>query len=122
MTIRILLFRLEDNLLCELRDALIGCHFVPAIEDRAQVEAVDWDQYDMIFCPVQGGLLETARAAAAAHLPRLRFIAVSRLPDVHEWLHAIESGAADYCAPPFEQFQLRWLMQTHSPGGNPIAA
>lgn len=122
MTHRILLYRLETDLACELRDALISTLVVPSIEDREEPESMVWDQYDLVFCPAQGGILERARAAAAAELPRIRFIAVSRLPDVHEWLTALELGAADYCAPPFEQSQLRWLMQTHCPGGNPIAA
>jgi PleD family two-component response regulator len=40
-------------------------------------------------------------------------VVVSRLPDVDGWIDALEAGAADYCASPFEEVQVRWLLETH---------
>ena len=122
MSIRILLYELHEDLLCELRDALITARLVPAIEEEVALEAVDWSQYDLVFCPASRNTLEQVLAAAEGHMTRLRVIAVSRLPEVQEWLDAIELGAIDYFAPPFEQSQVRWLIQTHFPSGKLIAA
>ena len=122
MSIRILLFELHDGLLCELRDALISARLVPAIEVGVDLDSVDWSQYDLVFCPVAGNILQQVLSAAAGQMKRLLVIAVSRLPDVQEWLDALELGAIDYFAPPFEQSQVRWLMQTHFPSGKLIAA
>jgi DNA-binding response OmpR family regulator len=46
--------------------------------------------------------------------PHLPVIVVSRLPETDEWLDALEAGAADYCAAPFEIIHLRWLFETHA--------
>jgi DNA-binding response OmpR family regulator len=120
--VRILLFELHEGLLCELRDALISARLVPAIEEGVALEAVDWSQYDLVFCPVTGNILQQVLSAAAAQMKKILVIAVSRLPEVQEWLDALELGAIDYFAPPFEQSQVRWLMQTHFPSGKLIAA
>ncbi|MBL8237343.1 MAG: hypothetical protein JNM66_07990 [Bryobacterales bacterium] len=122
MSIRILLFELHEDLLCELRDALISARLVPAIEEEVAPRAIDWSQYDLVFCPATSTVLQQVLAAAAGQMLRVRVIAVSRLPEVEEWLDSIELGAIDYFAPPFEQSQVRWLMQTHFPSGNLIAA
>jgi DNA-binding response OmpR family regulator len=120
--IRILLYELHEDLLCELRDALISARMVPAIEEGVELEAVEWGQYDLVFCPAIGEILRSVLTAAAGHMTRVCVIAVSRLLDVQEWLDALELGAIDYFAPPFEQSQVRWLMQTHFPSGKLIAA
>ncbi|HKW97435.1 MAG TPA: hypothetical protein VJN43_06855 [Bryobacteraceae bacterium] len=38
-------------------------------------------------------------------------VVVSRLPEVSEWLDAMEAGAMDYCGAPFEPRQIRWLLE-----------
>jgi len=47
-----------------------------------------------------------------AERPGLPVVAVSRLPEVSAWLNALELGAADYCAPPFEPAQIHWILQS----------
>lgn len=121
MPIQILLYELQEDLLCEIRDALIGARLVPAIEESVALEAVDWSQYDLVFCPASRQILQSV-LAAAGRMTRPRVIAVSRLPEIPEWLDALELGATDYFAPPFEQSQVRWLIQTHFPSGKPVAA
>lgn len=37
-------------------------------------------------------------------------VVVTRHPETDEWLDAIEAGAADYCSPPFEAFQISWII------------
>ena len=122
MSIRILLIELHEDLLCELRDTLIEARLVPAIEEGVAMKTVDFSQYDLVFCPAESSTLRQVLAAASHGMAQLRVIAVSRLPEVQEWLDALELGAIDYFAPPFEQSQVRWLMQTHFPSGKLIAA
>jgi DNA-binding NtrC family response regulator len=38
-------------------------------------------------------------------------VVASRLPDVSAWLHALEHGAANYCAAPFEACDIRWILE-----------
>ena len=40
-------------------------------------------------------------------------VVVSRAPDMTGWLDALEAGASDYCAAPFESIQLRWILDAH---------
>lgn len=119
---RILLYRLDQELACELRDVLIAIHIVPAIEDQTDLSVLNWEQFDLVFCPPTQECLLTLLSATQPQRPRLRLIATSRLPDIPEWLDAIEQGATDYCAAPFEEAQIRWLLQNHFPDGNLIAA
>jgi DNA-binding NtrC family response regulator len=58
----------------------------------------------LIFCS-RGEAFTDAKAA----FPDLPVVVVSRLPDTREWLEALELGALDYIAAPFETVQMRWL-------------
>src|SRR5581483_841215 len=42
----------------------------------------------------------------------LPVIVVSRVPEVVQWLDALEAGASDYCAAPFERRHVEWLMES----------
>jgi DNA-binding response OmpR family regulator len=55
-------------------------------------------------------------------LPGVPVIVVSRLPEVSGWLQALEQGAADYCAAPFEPRQVRWALNSSLAPANRIAA
>lgn len=63
----------------------------------------------LVFCP-RGATFDAARAT----FPGLPVVIVSRLPDTREWLEALEMGAADYIAAPFETVQMRWLWMSQS--------
>lgn len=47
--------------------------------------------------------------------PGLPFIVVSDVPETSAWLDALEAGATDYCASPFESRQIHWLMESALP-------
>ncbi len=66
-------------------------------------------QAQIVFCSWQAQAFKEA-AARFGHLP---VVVVSRLPEVQGWLDALEAGAADYCASPFEAVQMQWLLETH---------
>ena len=61
---------------------------------------------DVIFCDAEANVINSLRKTA----PSARIIAVSRLAETDRWLDAIEAGADDYCALPFETFHLRWTL------------
>ena len=44
--------------------------------------------------------------------PNLPVVVAARLPETSDWLDALEAGAADYCAMPFERAQIRRIMET----------
>jgi DNA-binding NtrC family response regulator len=43
---------------------------------------------------------------------RLPVVVVSRIPEVSDWLDALDAGAADYCAAPFEPQHMSWLIES----------
>jgi hypothetical protein len=119
---RILLYGLSPELSRELRDVLITTRHVPEIDDEMRSGAVCWPEVDLVFCPAEPSALAKALAATASQGSRLRVIATSRLPETGEWLDAMEAGAADYCAAPFEATQIRWLLAAQLSRLKPVAA
>ena len=47
-----------------------------------------------------------------ARRPELPVVVVSRLPEVRDWLDALDGGATDYCGAPFEPAQVRWVLDS----------
>ncbi len=95
------LFHLEDPLASLLAIGLCqaGCKIAPEAMQGAQI----------VFCAADSGVLQEAMS----QFPHVPVVVVSRLPDTDDWLDALEAGAADYCAAPFEPVQLRWLLDAH---------
>lgn len=96
-----LLYRLEDPLASLLAAGLCqaGCQVATDAMPGAQI----------VFCAAQSGVLQQAMS----QFPHVPVVVVSRLPETNDWLDALEAGAADYCAAPFEPIQLRWLLDAH---------
>jgi DNA-binding response OmpR family regulator len=65
---------------------------------------------DVVFCSV--GCCRQVLADLRGERLQVPVVAVSRLPEVGLWLDALEWGAVDYCAAPFEPRQVRWVLQT----------
>jgi DNA-binding response OmpR family regulator len=65
---------------------------------------------DLIFlCGDHPDYLAALRAIRAyACAPPV--IVVTRLPEASRWIDALEAGAADYCAEPFERSSVRWML------------
>ncbi len=66
---------------------------------QAQIVFCDWDVDGFDALKAQFGALPV--------------VVVSRAPDMTGWLDALEAGASDYCAAPFESIQLRWILDAH---------
>lgn len=82
---------------------------VAALRSTACDEAESLQTAQIVFCdwdPGNSGTLKTQFGA-------LPVVVVSRAPDVTGWLDALEAGAADYCAAPFESIHLRWILDAH---------
>lgn len=61
-------------------------------------------------CLPDGDWCEIVRAAQAARAP-INVIVVSRLVDIPLYIRAIEQGAFDYITPPFEPFDLAYVIR-----------
>ena len=113
MSSRIVLFDLESALSDELIAALLR---TPQVKEVTR--PVAGHQADLVFCPVSPGSLAQARKL----YPGTPVVVVSRLPEVQGWLDALEAGAADYCAAPFETVQISWILKAHLTQNKVIAA
>jgi DNA-binding response OmpR family regulator len=69
---------------------------------------------NVVFCEAKPSQYRPLLAALRQKGLRLPVVVVSRLPEVSEWLDALDAGAADYCGAPFEHRQIRWLLESGS--------
>src|SRR3982751_929036 len=92
----IMLIGVNDELRSSLEPVLNSLDTVPGREDA----------FDVIFCGDEVGLIDRVCRSN----PEARIVAVSRGTETDRWLDAIEAGADDYCAAPFEAFHLRWTI------------
>lgn len=66
---------------------------------------------DLVFCGIHHpGLVQLLEAMDQP------VVVVSRVPEVDDWLDAMDAGAADYCAAPFERDQLDWILESNLKG------
>jgi CheY-like chemotaxis protein len=100
--IDVTIYALSPDLESDLATALAPlCRDIRTVNDLPRGARV-------VFCP--SNLDDVTRLRAAE--PQTAIIVVSRHPEINDWLDAIEAGANDYCAAPFETSQLQWLLQT----------
>lgn len=94
-------FHLEEPLASQLTDGLrrAGWRVHPHSMPGARI----------VFCGIEPGALQDARS----RFPGVPIVVVSLFPQTGDWLDALDAGAADYCAAPFEPVQLRWLLDGH---------
>lgn len=111
---RVLLIGLDDSLASELGKALSrlaskvqSCN-VPSAE---KVEQAQLTAADCVFCPSEAHQLQSLLQSLHDRCPGLPVIAVTRHPDDFEWIRAMDAGATDYCATPFEPRQVDWILQ-----------
>ena len=107
-----LLFGLSEDLAGELIPSLRSCAVkVEALEQEgavAEMPALVESHPDIIFCGADVNLVSELRSAK----PEAPIVVVSRHPDVSDWLDSIEAGATDYCAAPFENSQVKWIVES----------
>jgi DNA-binding NtrC family response regulator len=124
MRARIVLFGLDDSLASELRRVLVSQQQTvfsePFLAPRECLAVVDRVGADLIFCSSHGKRYTALLEAVSRLNPDLPVVVVSRVPETAEWLDAIEAGASDYCAAPFETAHIQWILDSalkhHSSG------
>ena len=110
---RILLIGLEPQLSAELSVVLSSDGHT--VHQSSHFDAERWDPADLIFCSSKVECFEPLQQFVRRNRPGLPIIVVSRCPEVSEWLDAMDNGAADYCAAPFEMSQIRWILESNLP-------
>jgi DNA-binding NtrC family response regulator len=111
----ILLFGLDDALASELAGALVnqGRKFAstPFRPTPGGMKRAIRPGIGLVFCPAETERYRLLLDFIRRERPELQVVVVSRRPEVSDWLDAIEAGAADYCSPPFESAQVRWIIE-----------
>jgi DNA-binding NtrC family response regulator len=112
----ILMCAIEEPLASELSAALASvnpkarpesCEDIAGCLDRLEESGAE-----LVFSSFTRDFLSLI-AAASSRPRKVPVIVVSRCPEVKEWLDAMEAGAADYCASPFESRYLRWMISSN---------
>lgn len=111
---RLLLFGLDEALSTELLHSLTDYeahtqpHLPEDVESGARLLAES--RAHVVFIPAEAGRMKRSLdAAKAAHLPA---IVVSHSADIGQWLDAMDAGASDYAAAPFDVGELRWILRS----------
>lgn len=98
--IKAVIYALPGDLAGELQKALNPLCACLSVRDLTTVDA------PVIFTsPVRRTIAELRRLR-----PDAAIIAVSECTDMKKWLDAMEAGASDYCAAPFDTAHLEWLV------------
>jgi DNA-binding NtrC family response regulator len=112
----VLIYGLDHRLADELGNALRALAVSVRTEhchDLSQcLHQLSVDGPKLVFCSFENGLRSLLHALSdeSREVP---VVAVTRQPEVHHWLDAIEAGAADYCSAPFESGHLAWILQSN---------
>ena len=104
--IHALLLGLTEDLAGELFAPLKRC--AVEVEAIRQIDEIGESPADIIFCDANVNLVSELRSAK----PETSIVVVSRHPEISDWLDSIEAGATDYCAAPFENAQVRWIVES----------
>lgn len=115
--LNILLLGLEESLEAELSMALgpathriLSARLDGPGDPLAMVAS---SRVDMVFCPANPGDFRRVIQAVSNERAGIPVVAVSRHPEMRNWLDAIEAGASDYCGAPFEPRQMQWLLDSN---------
>lgn len=105
---RTVLFGLSDDLALELSTPLSKfCRNIRLVKSGESFSGPGPGP-DIIFCCADTAVVAQLRKTN----PTAQIVVVSRLPEVSDWLDAIEAGASDYCAAPFETVHVQWILET----------
>ena len=121
----VVLLGLADNLAPELRRALAGrqldvCSVAfpgpssPADPSGAAnlSDLLNGVDAEVVFCGAEPEQYTVVLEAIERQKPGVPLVVVSRQPDVSGWIEALEAGAWDYCAPPFDSTQMGWILES----------
>ena len=96
----------------ELSNALARAGFETS--SQADARGLCTEPAAVFVCGDRPGWLETVRQVRDLY-SRVFLVVAARQPDYEKWLSALAAGADDFCCPPLDAQQLRWLFRR---GGN----
>ncbi len=106
MRANILVVGLEEPLAAELcralrdqRHSVLSEAFLSATDCVATIERVG---ADLVFCAADQQQYTSILHSLRNRGHNIPLVVVSRLPETGDWLDAMDAGACDYCAAPFE--------------------
>ena len=111
----VLLYGLEPALADELTTVLAN-HSISVIsesDDTLRLGDFTSRGVDVIFCASDRDCRERTLAAVSQTRSRTPVVVASSQPEVNDWLDALEAGASDYCAAPFDSRQIGWILDSH---------
>jgi DNA-binding NtrC family response regulator len=113
-TTNLILHDLDDTLAAQFRNAASqpGRTFRSTSSTSECISAAERQQADIVFCNSDRNEYKRLLDALQRSGLQLPVVVVSRLPETSEWLDALDAGAADYCAAPFERQHISWLVQS----------
>jgi DNA-binding NarL/FixJ family response regulator len=112
MRANVVLFGLSEALSADLETALGGIAGdieATSLTPEECLESAKRNSANVFFCGPNAELVRELRRQC----PNTVIIAASRIPDTDDWLDAIEAGADDYCAAPFETAQLTSMIASN---------
>jgi DNA-binding NtrC family response regulator len=124
-SVRILTLGLEESIGAELRQALTqNGHTVcsePFLSAADSVKAIDRAGAGIVFCSAEPLHFEALLDRLRSQGRRVPVIVASRIAEVDLWLDAMDAGAHDYCAAPFEPRLLSQIVESAIENPRPFA-
>jgi DNA-binding NtrC family response regulator len=116
MYANILVIGLEESVAAELSKSLSELHHTVfserCLSPAAAIRSIDRTAAELVFCTAEPSIYEGLLKLLREQGRQVPVVVVSRLPEIDKWLDAMDAGAADYCAPPFESRPLRAIVET----------
>jgi DNA-binding NtrC family response regulator len=112
----IVLLGLADSLTAELervlsQEAGVRVYIHRSVPGPHSLNLLNALHADLVFCAAEPDCWHPLLEAIRQQQMNLPVIVVSRAAEIAHWLGALEAGAQDYCAPPFEAVQVRWILE-----------
>jgi len=113
-TTNVILQELEESLAAQLRHAAFepGHAFHAAQSTSECLSLAERLHVGVVFCNSEPRRYQALLSEMKRRGLRLPVVVVSRIPEVSAWLDALDAGAADYCAAPFERQHMSWLIKS----------
>ncbi len=113
----VVLVGLPDGLAGELEQVLmreprVRVYAHPTVPGPHSLGLLKTVRADVVFCAAEPELCRPLLDAIKQEQLNLPVVVVSRTVERANWLDAMEAGAQDYCAPPFEPVHMRWILET----------
>jgi DNA-binding NtrC family response regulator len=115
MHANILITGLEETLAAELSRALVQFRSTvisePYLSADQCLDTIDRTAADLVFCTAESEAYEKLLRVMQLRHRKIPIVVVSCLPEIDKWLDALDAGAHDYCAAPFEPRFLRSIVE-----------